>query len=184
MPLARIKRLVPKVIRRFLYERDCKGERKIPGKRRNLEDLVVSLELISQRPPHVTPMFRRFPEEQVDLSIIVPVHNAERYLDHCICSCFGQKTDFKFEIIAVDDGSTDTSPSMLDKFASDSRLKVIHQKNRGHAGARNAALDVASGSYVCFVDSDDFIPSDAVQRLMSRAAELDADIVGGGVLAL
>lgn len=180
MSLAKIKRHLPMNTRRLLYERDCKSAREVPSKRTNLEKLLALLELISQRPPHAALAHCQLPEEQVDLSIIVPVYNAERYLDRCIRSCLGQKTDFTFEVITVDDGSTDSSPSMLDKFALDYRLKVIHQENRGHAGARNAALDVAAGSYVSFVDSDDFIPSDAVQRLMCRATELDADIVGGG----
>lgn len=178
--MASIKRLIPQAARKLLYKRDCKCKGKALSKRTSLEDLTASLELISPRPPHIVPTPCLPPEKQFDLSIIVPVYNAERYLDRCIRSCLSQKSDFTLEIIAVDDGSTDASASLLDKLASDSRLKVIHQKNRGHAGARNAALDVASGSYICFVDSDDFIPCDAVQRLMGRAAELDADIVGGG----
>lgn len=178
--LAKVKKLIPKAIRRFLYKCECKGERMASGKREIVEDLTTELELISQRPPHIAPTLFQPIEDQIDVSIIIPVYNAEKYLDCCVCSCLSQITDFKFEIIAVDDGSTDASPSMLDKFASDSRLKVIHQSNLGHAGARNAALDAACGRYVCFVDSDDFIPIDALQRLMSRAVEIDADIVGGG----
>ena len=180
MLAARIKRLIPDAIRRLLYELDCINRESSQAKSVSFEKLAESLELISPKPPHVAPTSCQSSEKQVDLSIIVPVYNAERYLERCICSCLSQKTNFSFEVIAVDDGSTDTSSSILDMLASDLHLKVIHQANRGHAGARNAALDVASGRYVCFVDSDDFIPSDAVQRLMGRATKLDADIVGGG----
>lgn len=176
----RIRRLIPEVIRRSIYKRESRGEGKASRERASLEDLVSELEHISQRPSRTARAPRQPPEQKIDLSIIIPVYNAERYLDRCIRSCLNQKTDFTFEIIAVDDGSTDASPIMLDQFATDSRLKVIHQKNLGHAGARNTALDVASARYVCFVDSDDFIPNNAVQRLMSRAVELDADVVGGG----
>ena len=177
----RILRHLPGQIKRRLYERECVGKLGSSDTMANLEELLSALDLISKRPCHTVRRVGIVPHPvKVDLSIIVPVYNAESYLCQCISSCLNQVTGFSFEVIAVDDGSTDASPSMLDAFASDTRLKVIHQDNLGHSGARNSGLDVAAGKYICFVDSDDFIPNDAVQRLLSCAVDLDADIVGGG----
>lgn len=180
MSLFKLKKLLPQAAKRSLYKYDCKNLGHGSSEGENLDSLIKSLEIVSPRPICHPPLHVIKNEAGVDLSIIIPVYNAQNFLGKCIDSCLGQRTEFTFEVIAVDDGSTDDSLAMLRNYDFDYRLKVIHQKNRGHAGARNAALDVASGSYICFVDSDDFIPCDAVQRLMSRAIELDADIVGGG----
>lgn len=181
MSLFKLKKLLPQAAKRSLYKYDCKKLGHGSSEGGNLDSLIKSLEIVSPRPICHPSLHVIKNEIGVDLSIIIPVYNAQNFLGKCIDSCLGQRTEFSFEVIAVDDGSTDDSLAMLRNYDFDHRLKVIHQKNRGHAGARNAALDVASGSYICFVDSDDFIPRDAVQRLMSRAIELDADIVGGGI---
>ena len=181
MSLFKLKKLLPQAAKRSLYKYDCKNLGHGSSEEENLDSLIKSLEIVSPRPICHPPLHVIKNEIGIDLSIIIPVYNAQNFLGKCIDSCLGQRTEFSFEVIAVDDGSTDDSLAMLRNYDFDHRLKVIHQKNRGHAGARNAALDVASGSYICFVDSDDFIPRDAVQRLMSRAIELDADIVGGGI---
>lgn len=91
------------------------------------------------------------------ISVIVPVYKVEPYLDKCISSIVNQ-TYKNLEIILVDDGSPDNCPAMCDKWAEkDSRIRVIHQKNQGGGAARNAGLNVASGSLIAFVDSDDYI---------------------------
>lgn len=180
MSLAKLKRLLPQSAKRSLYKYECKKLRHDYSGGEDLERTIESLENISPRPVSLSPLHVVKEANGPDLSIIVPVYNAQKYLERCIDSCLAQRTEFTFEVIAVDDGSVDGSLALLRNYECDQRLKVIHQENRGHAGARNTALDVASGSYFCFVDSDDFIPRDAVQRLMSRAIELDADIVGGG----
>lgn len=180
MSLAKLKRLLPQAAKRFLYKCECKKLKHVYSGEGDLENSIELLENISPKPDSFSPLHIVKKAIGSDLSIIVPVYNAQNFLKRCIESCLAQRTEFTFEVIAVDDGSIDDSLALLRNYDCDQRLKVIHQENRGHAGARNAALDVASGRYICFVDSDDFIPSDAVQRLMSRAVELDADIVGGG----
>ena len=180
MSLAKLKRLLPQAAKRFLYKCECKKLKHVYSGEGDLENSIELLENISPQPDGFSPLHIVKKAIGPDLSIIVPVYNAQNFLKRCIESCLAQRTEFTFEVIAVDDGSIDDSLALLRNYDCDQRLKVIHQENRGHAGARNAALDVASGRYICFVDSDDFIPSDAVQRLMSRAVELDADIVGGG----
>ena len=89
------------------------------------------------------------------LSVIVPVYNVEQYLRQCLDSILAQ-TFTDIEIVIVDDGSTDKSGIISDEYSQkDSRIMVIHKKNGGLADARNAGLDVISGDFVSFVDSDD-----------------------------
>ena len=91
------------------------------------------------------------------ISIIVPVYKAEEFLSRCVRSILEQK--FRdFELILVDDGSPDGCPAMCDLYVTeDNRVRVIHQDNSGVSAARNAGMEVATGEYVTFVDSDDFI---------------------------
>ncbi len=97
-------------------------------------------------------------------SIIVPIYKVEEYLEKCVKSLVNQ-TEKDIEIILVDDGSPDKCPMMCDEFAkTDCRIKVIHKKNGGLSDARNAGLDVATGEYIMFVDSDDQIENDACER--------------------
>lgn len=111
-------------------------------------------------------------------SIIVPVYNCEKYLERCIESILNQ-TETEFELILVNDGSTDSSGKICDKYKSkDSRVKVIHKKNAGVSAARNSGLDIASGKYVTFVDSDDYLDNIALKHL----AETDGDLVVSGYL--
>ena len=110
------------------------------------------------------------------VSIIVPVYNVEKYLEKCIYSILNQSYK-NIEIILVDDGSTDDSGKICDHFSNvDHRISVIHKKNGGLSDARNAALDIAKGTYVTFVDSDDYIKVDYVQYLYTLLKKYDADI--------
>lgn len=99
------------------------------------------------------------------ISIIVPVYNVEKYLDRCVES-IRQQTYQKLEIILVDDGSTDSSPAKCDAYAqADSRIRVVHKPNGGLSDARNAGLLLASGDYIGYVDSDDWIEPDMYARM-------------------
>ena len=104
--------------------------------------------------------------DDVDLiSVIVPVYKVEPYLDRCVQSIVDQ-TYGNLEIILVDDGSPDNCPAMCDAWAEkDSRIKVIHKENGGQADARNVGMAVATGEYVAFVDSDDWIDIRMYQRM-------------------
>lgn len=96
-------------------------------------------------------------------SIIVPVYNVERYLNQCVDSILRQSYG-DFELILVDDGSIDFSPSICDNYASrDNRVKVIHKSNAGLSDARNKGLSCATGDYVVFIDSDDFIEQQSLE---------------------
>lgn len=112
------------------------------------------------------------------LSIIVPVYNVEKYIEECLDSLTNQDASIdSYEIICVDDGSSDNCGIILDKYAkSNSNMTVIHQKNTGQAGARNTGLKIASGQYIWFVDSDDFIPKYAVNLIVKAITEQPADV--------
>lgn len=110
------------------------------------------------------------------ISVIVPVYKTEKYLDKCVQSIVDQ-TYTKLEIILVNDGSPDHCPEMCDRWVGkDSRIKVIHKKNGGVASARNAGLEQASGEYIAFVDSDDYLEPDIYERLLLAMVENGADI--------
>lgn len=111
------------------------------------------------------------------VSVIIPVYNVEDYLDRCVASVVGQ-TFQNIEVILVDDGSTDGSAEICDRWsAKDSRVKTLHQTNQGVSAARNAGLQAASGNWILQVDSDDYIAPDAVERLVSTANETSSDMV-------
>lgn len=109
------------------------------------------------------------------ISVIVPVYKVEKYLERCVFSILGS-TYPVLEIILVDDGSPDHCPEICDRFASEHhQIKVIHKKNGGVSSARNAALDVASGEYIVFVDSDDWIDPDMIEVLYRAVEDAGAD---------
>lgn len=111
------------------------------------------------------------------ISVIVPVYNTEQYLQRCIESILKQ-TFSDIELILVDDGSSDNCPILCQQIAfKDKRVKVIHQKNAGVAAARNTGLDVATGDYITFVDSDDYLELDMYEKMMSIVSKHDCDLV-------
>ena len=111
------------------------------------------------------------------VSIIVPVYNAERTVGRCIESILNQEyTDF--ELLLINDGSTDASGSLCDGYAAkDARIRVIHKKNGGVSAARNTALDLAQGTYLQFLDSDDWLTPDATSSLVRAAEDTGCDLI-------
>lgn len=110
------------------------------------------------------------------VSVIVPVYNVEEYVDECIYSIVSQSYP-DLEILVVDDGSTDSSGKICDRWAKrDSRIKVVHQQNQGLSGARNTAIDICTGEWITFVDSDDVIGKDYVKILLGLAKKYKVKI--------
>ena len=110
------------------------------------------------------------------VTVIIPVYNVEMYLPLCINSILKQ-TYQNLEIILIDDGSTDDSPGICDTYAlKDNRIKVIHQQNQGAAVARNTGLENATGEYIVFVDSDDFINEKMIEKLYIALKQTDSDL--------
>lgn len=105
------------------------------------------------------------------ISIIVPIYKVEKYLDECINSIIKQ-TYNNIEIILVDDGSPDDCGNICDKYAKeDNRIKVIHKKNGGLSDARNKGIDVAKGKYITFIDSDDYVEIEYIEKLYNAIKE-------------
>lgn len=138
------------------------------------------IEAASPRPPRLTDIpVRNWPEDpSIEVSVIIPCFNVKRFVEDCVRSVSNQTTDRSFEIIAVDDGSTDNTGAILESLAhKDKRLRVIHQENRGLSGARNAGIAAARGSRLMFVDSDDLLLPDAINVLSNSFDDSRCDFV-------
>ena len=110
------------------------------------------------------------------VSVVVPVYNVEQFLEECVDSVLAQ-TFQNYEIILVDDGATDNSGDICDKYAeNDSRVRVIHRKNGGLSAARNTGLDAANGEYIYFLDSDDYIKANTLETLVAAATKDKSDV--------
>jgi len=117
---------------------------------------------------------------QVAVSIIIPVYNTQAYLEKCLDSVLAQTME-DFELILVNDGSTDGCPGICDRYRlQDPRVRVIHKENGGLSSARNAGLDIAKGKYICFVDSDDHIAPTLLEKTvpLMEGQELDCVCFG------
>lgn len=111
------------------------------------------------------------------VSVVVPVYNVEDYLDKCVKSIVSQTYE-NLEIILVDDGATDRSSRICDQWAvKDNRIKVIHKKNGGLSSARNAGMDNATGNYIMFEDSDDWLEVELIEKCVNRIQKSMADMV-------
>ena len=115
------------------------------------------------------------------ISVIVPIYKVEQYLDQCVESIRVQ-TYKNLEIILVDDGSPDKCPELCEQYAlKDERIIVVHKKNGGLSDARNYGINVSTGNYIIFVDGDDYIEKNMIQRLYDALQNSKADIVVGGI---
>jgi len=111
------------------------------------------------------------------VTVIVPVYNVEAYVGKCVDSILRQSFS-DFELILVDDGSTDGGGGICDSYAEkDARIRVIHQKNAGLGGARNTGIEAAAGEYLLFVDSDDTVEPETLEKAMGKSESLQADIL-------
>ena len=111
------------------------------------------------------------------ISVVIPIYNVEKYLTKCIESVINQ-TYTDLEIILVNDGSTDNSKDIINKYSLiDSRIKVINKKNGGLSDARNVGIEIAKGDYIAFLDSDDWIELNMYEKLYSYIKQENADIV-------
>ena len=119
-----------------------------------------------------------------EISIIIPVYNVEKYIERCVNSLLNQ-TFQNIEIILINDSSTDSSLEICNKLAEkDSRIKVIHKENEGAGMARNAALKIATGKYIGFVDSDDFVAPDMFKELYEKAEKYNSDLISENTVKL
>ncbi|MGU8778425.1 glycosyltransferase [Clostridium perfringens] len=119
--------------------------------------------------------------KKIKVSVIVPIYKVENYLSQCIDSILAQSYS-NLEVILVDDGSPDSCPKICDNYQMyDSRIRVIHKENQGLGLARNTGLDIATGDYVLFVDSDDYIDIDMIKILLDKIIKNNSDTVFCGL---
>lgn len=119
--------------------------------------------------------------EQKLVSIVVPIYNVEKYLERCLLSIVNQSYG-QLEIILVDDGSPDGCPQLCDQWAGrDARIKVVHKQNAGLGMARNTGMEYATGEYIFFFDSDDYVDTTLVEKAVECAERNQADIVVYGL---
>lgn len=119
-------------------------------------------------------------DSNYDLSVIIPVYNSEKYIDRCLQSVCNQICKYTYQIIIVNDGSKDKSNEIIQKYLKKfTNIRYVEQQNSGVAAARNRGMEDIQSKYVMFIDSDDFIPYNAIELLMEKAYEKEADIVEG-----
>ena len=112
-----------------------------------------------------------------EVSVIIPVYNNEKYVEECVRSVQNQTFE-DLEILVINDGSTDGSGEILERLLrEDKRLRLFHQENKGAGAARNKGLDTASGRYLVFVDGDDWIAPDYIEKLYAAAEERESEMV-------
>lgn len=124
-----------------------------------------------------TRSFREMEKSTIDFTVIVPVYNAEEYLDRCIESILNQ-TFTNYELLLVNDGSKDNSLQILRKFEKiDKRITVFTQENQGVSVARNQGIENAKGEYICFIDSDDWVENDYLENLYKNKTSDDTLVI-------
>ncbi|MDY4077777.1 MAG: glycosyltransferase family 2 protein [Clostridium sp.] len=143
------------------------------------EEAFKKVNEVSKKPIKKYTLNKRIIDENIDLSIIVPAYNVSEFIEECINSVLKQKTEFKYELIVINDGSKDDTLDKINLFKEDSHLKIINQENRGFSGARNRGIDEAKGKYIMFLDSDDLLCENSIEKLMKTAYDKKADIVQG-----
>ena len=114
-------------------------------------------------------------ENNIFFSVIVPVYNVEKYIEKCIESIFNNQIN-DVEIIIVNDGSTDNSRNIINKYAERDNIVIIDQENAGLSAARNSGLKIAKGEYILFLDSDDYLEPEALDILYKVVCESRADL--------
>lgn len=149
-----LKRLEIKKVKYQLLRKSLMNDAPLDG---NVEEAMALLESISPNPGSSCMDRKNFGKEW-DLEVIIPAYNVEKYIQQCLDSVISQKTNFRFHVTCINDGSTDNTGLLLRKYENAENVTIIHQENKGFSGARNVGLRKANGKYIMFVDSDDFIP--------------------------
>ena len=169
------------MVKRYIYKKIINIKYKKSLKYKERKSIKESQKDIHDFYYQHTPRFKQDIEinPEYDLMIIVPVYNAAEYLEDCIKSLLVQETGYSYCVVFVNDGSTDESANILNKYAKKENVYIINKKNEGVAEARNIALKYIRGKCVLFVDADDMLMDNAIEVLMRKSVETDADIVEG-----
>ena len=164
-------------INKMIYK--CSSSKKVSYDESSLKEARLFLETYSPN-PKTSCRCQNEIEHKADIHIIIPAYNVEQYIEDCLNSIFLKPTEkYSFIVTVVNDGSTDKTPDILKKYEKDPRLEIITQENRGFSGARNTALKHIKGRYLLFVDSDDLMDWQGVEKMMDTALETHADVICG-----
>jgi glycosyltransferase involved in cell wall biosynthesis len=142
-------------------------------------EMLYDLRKLPQSDKTIFPSTKQV-EGKLDLSIVVPAYNVDKYLDESIVSVLSQKTQYKYELIIINDGSVDNTQDVISKYANNEGIKLINQGNKGLSNARNVGIDASRGKFIMFLDADDILLPDAIEKMVSAAIIGDYDIVEGG----
>ena len=123
-------------------------------------------------------------EKNYNLQVIITSYNNETYIEKCIKSVLNQKTKYKYNIVIVDDESTDNSRKIIDQYADYENIKIIYRKNGGCSAARNSGINDIYADYIIFLDSDDYMADNAIDKLLDCAYKNNADIVQGSFISV
>ena len=143
------------------------------------EEAFEKVNKVSKKPMKKYSYNKRIIDENIDLSIIVPAYNSSDYIKECISSVLMQKTSYNYELIVINDGSKDDTLEKINLFKENKHLKIITQENKGFSGARNRGIDESLGKYIMFLDSDDLLCENSIEKLIKTAKEKKSDIVQG-----
>lgn len=143
------------------------------------EEAFEKVNKASKKPMKKYSYNKKIIDENIDLSIIVPAYNSSDYIKECISSVLMQKTSYNYELIVINDGSKDDTLEKINLFKENKHLKIITQENKGFSGARNRGIDESLGKYIMFLDSDDLLCENSIEKLIKTAKEKKADIVQG-----
>lgn len=159
---------------KFLLKKISRKKHSVEMSSKKALEIVNSVYPKSEsKPEYINPSVDR----ELDLSVVIPVYNYVDIIEQNILSILNQKTDYKYEVILVDDGSTDGAQDILKKYESNPKVKLIFQKNSGIGAARNTGVNNATGKYLMFIDCDDTVHNDIVQTLLDEAYAKNSDIV-------
>lgn len=143
------------------------------------EEAFEKVNKVSKKPMKKYSYNKKIIDENIDLSIIVPAYNSSDYIKECISSVLMQKTSYNYELIVINDGSKDDTLEKINLFKENKHLKIITQENKGFSAARNRGIDESLGKYIMFLDSDDLLCENSIEKLIKTAKEKKADIVQG-----
>ena len=181
-----IKRIYFKILRIFMIDKLIYQIKYFfATKKINMDENEAYRKLMEFHPmPNSTPLtVNEIVSNEYDLTIIVPAYNSEKWVEECLDSVVKQDTNYKIKVKVINDGSTDNTLSLINKYKKYPFIEIINQENKGYSGARNIALKQIESKYIMFLDSDDLLESNAINVLLDTAHKYKSDIVEGSATA-
>lgn len=167
-----VKKIIYKIFYKYYNGKNLKVDISVDTAKKYIDNLRKHEKIFDRKNNILT-------EKKYNLTIVVPAYNAENTIKKCIDSILNQETSYCYNIVVVNDGSTDSTQELLKSY--NKKIEVINQENKGRSEAKNAALKVINSDYIMFVDSDDYIANNCIEKLLKEAYSNNYDIVEGGI---